>query len=126
MAGCSKSPNTFTPAVTSPVAADVITDAAIWSAANPSRYFVTVADTKSMEPFYTSKSVPLCVRYSGQHLPNGTAAIFDRGDVKRVLHVISAQNETHFYFSGYNNHNSDGWFLKSKTEGFVVGQLYLP
>ena len=79
-----------------------------------------------MEPFFTSRSVPLCVRYAGQQLGNGTVAIFNRGDHPRVIHVISAQNATHFYMSGYNNHNSDGWYPKTSVEGFVVGQLYLP
>lgn len=129
VAGCSKSGRaTFTPAITSPVAQAVVyLDAIRWVNGDPvNRYYVTVADTHSMEPYFTSHSVPLCLHYTGQPVPNGTVAIFNRGDAPRVLHVMSDQTATDAYMSGANNHNSDGWFPKSKIEGIVVGQLYLP
>lgn len=126
--GCSKAPSTFTPAITSSVPAVVVlNDAARWAAADPSnRYFATTANTHSMEPFFTNHSVPLCMRYTGQPIPNGTVAIFNRGDQPRVMHVVSDQTADSVYMSGYNNHASDGWFPKTRIEGLVVGQLYLP
>lgn len=130
LAGCSKPSGaaTFTPAITSPLpVGNVIADAAAWAQRDPGvRYYATVADTHSMEPFFTSKSVPLCLRYTGQPIPNGTVAIFNRGDAPRVIHVVSDQTADSVYMSGYNNHDSDGWFPKTRIEGFVVGQLYAP
>ena len=127
--GCSKAPATFTPAITSPVPADkVLADAITWAAADPAHRFVsTVADTHSMEPFFTNHSVVLCLRYQGQPIPNGTVAIYRFSDAfPRVMHVISDQTADSVYMSGANNHDSDGWYPKKSIEGFAVGQLYSP
>ncbi len=129
LGGCSKSsPATFTPAIASPIPlAAVLVSAIQWTQGDPeARFYATTADTHSMEPFFTSHSIPLCVRYTGQQVPNGTVAIFNRGDLPRVMHVISDQTADSVYMSGYHNHNSDGWFKKSAIEGIVVGQLYAP
>lgn len=129
-AGCSKQPTTFTPSLTPPDGsrADVIADAAKWSANAPGRYFATVADTHSMEPVINRNSVVLCVRNTGQPLRPGLVAVFDRRDVPRVLHTIAAVSSDggSAYFSGYNNRTSDGWFARDAIEGFVVGQLFAP
>lgn len=131
LVGCSKSPQpTFIPLVSSPVITGrtPVEDALIWVETDPvHRFAALVADTHSMEPFFTSKSLPLCIRYAGQELPNGTVAIYNHDPAhQHVIHVIADQNADSFYFSGYNNRTSDGWFKKSTCEGFVVGQLYLP
>ena len=126
--GCAKQPTTFTPAIGSQLPiGTVLLDAAHWSQADPAnRYYATTANTHSMEPFFTSKSVTLCVRYTGQLLQNGQVVIYNRGDAPRVLHVVSAQTDESVYMSGYNNHDSDGWFKRTTIEGIVVGQLYSP
>ena len=131
LGSCSKQPAgvaTFTPVIASPLSASrVLSDAAAWVGSDPAnRYFVTVANTHSMEPFFTSRSIPLCLRYTGQALPNGTVAIYNRADAPRVIHVISDQTADSVYMSGANNHDSDGWYPKKSIEGFAVGQLYSP
>lgn len=128
IAGCSKSPNTGVPTVIATLpSAQVYADAQRWAGTDPERYFVTVADTHSMEPLFTSKSLPLCIKYTNQVLPNGAVAIYKFSDaLPHVIHRITAQNADSFYFSGDNNHGSDGWHPKKSVQGFVVGQLYLP
>lgn len=125
---CSKSgPSTFTPAITSPLSAErVRADAQAWAQADlANRFLANVEDTHSMEPFFTNRSLPLCVRYTGQAVPNGTVAIVAR-DGLHVIHVVADQTADAVFTSGYNNHASDGWTPKSRIEGIVVGQLYLP
>jgi hypothetical protein len=105
----------------------VYADARAWAGRGENRYWSAVAPTGSMEPFVNEHSLLLMVKYTGQKLPNGTVASFRRSDdFPNVLHVITDQNETHVYMSGYANKNSDGWFPKTSIHGFMVGQLYTP
>lgn len=126
--GCSKNPSTFIPAISTPLISSVVLDdAANWVKVDPvNRYFVLVADTHSMEPFFTDKSVPLMVKYTGQKIVNGTVVDYNRGDLPHVFHVVTDQMDGSVYMAGYNTHNSDGWFKYSAINGIVVGQLYLP
>lgn len=130
MASCSRGPDgsTFVPAprAVKQTVTDVAVDAARWASASPDRGWSWVAPTGSMEPFFNEHGILLFVRYSGEELRPGMVAIFNRGDVPRCVHVITAVRDTHVYMSGYANRNSDGWFPKTSIEGLVVGQLYLP
>lgn len=127
--GWSKRP-TFTPA---PHAlgsvTQVVIDGAEWVKRDPvHRYTATVdASDGSMAPVIGERSLLLCVRYTGKTvLRNGSVVIYDRGDKPRVCHTVAEQTDTHVYMSGYVNRRSDGWYPKSRIEGVVVGQLYLP
>lgn len=129
--GCSKrEPATFTPSPRSTDALAVIKqDAQVWANYDlRRRYWAEVAATGSMKPFIDEHSIVLCRRYvSGQELPNGSVVIYRYSDaLPRVLHVVSDQNDTHVYMSGYANRASDGWQPKTAIEGVVVGQLYTP
>lgn len=129
MSGEIKLPATFIPTTTSYYTSTALVweDAARWVGNDPLRYTTPVSpDSSSMKPFFDSHSLPLCIKYVGQPIPNGTVVIFNRGDIPRVMHVVSDQTKDSVYMSGVNNHHADGWFLKSTIEGFVVGQLYLP
>ena len=129
VASCGKQASTFTPAprTTDPIMT-VRLDAIAWAAQDPAhRFWAEVAPTGSMEPFINEHSLVLCLKYTGQPLPNGTVAIYRySAALDHVIHVVSDQNETSVYMSGYANHDSDGWHQKSSIEGFMVGQLYLP
>ena len=128
LCSCSRTetPNAFTPAprATAPQAS-VEADARLWASVNPAnRFWATVTPTGSMEPFINEHSIVLCQRYKGEILPKGSVIVFDRGDTHNVLHVLVDENQDSVYVSGYNNHNSDGWFPKTTIKGFLVGQLY--
>ncbi len=127
LCACPKEKATFMPLPRSLAAStSVIADANAWAAHDPERYWLSILPTGSMKPFVDEHSLVLCVRFHGQVIPNGSVAIFNRGDVKRVIHVVSDQNEDSVYMSGYANSASDGWYPKSSVEGIMVGQLYLP
>lgn len=127
-AGCGRSAPSFTPAPRSPETLDrVQLDAALWAARDPeNRFWAPVAATHSMEPVINEHSLVLCLRYRGQPFANGAVLVYDRGDNPRVLHVVADQTADAVYMSGYNNHDSDGWFPKASISGIVVGQLNTP
>jgi hypothetical protein len=127
LSACSKQA-TFTPSPRSSESVTTVTrDAHDWVASDPAnRFWSGVKPTGSMKPFVDEHTLALCLRYKGQEIPNGSVVIYNRGDIKRVIHVVSDQNADSVYMSGYANHDSDGWFPKSSIEGVMVGQLYLP
>jgi len=127
LAGCGKQAPTFTPSPRSlDFPAEVEQDAKAWAARGANRFYAKVAPTGSMAPFITENSIVLCVRYTGQPLQNGAVVIYKySAALPRVIHVVSDQNETSVYMSGYANSSSDGWKPKASIEGIMVGQLYL-
>lgn len=128
LAGCADQKTSFAPVPYTNVGVEKVRDdAKSWVDNDPdTRYWEHIQPTGSMLPFISHKHIVLLVRYAGQAFPNGATVIFNRGDAPRVIHVAADQTGTHIYVSGFNNHESDGWFPKSSIEGLVVGQLSLP
>lgn len=80
-----------------------------------------------MEPVISSHSLILALKYHGQPFANGAVLDFARDpDHPHVLHVAADQTADSVYMSGYNNHNSDGWYPKTTINHVMEGQLYLP
>jgi signal peptidase I len=94
---------------------------AIIEKAPPGSWVETLSKTGSMEPYIHGTDLLVLKIYDGTALSRGTVVVFNRGDFPRVLHTVVARSGDYYYFSGYANKYSDGWFNKDKISQVLVG-----